>query len=160
MHRIRICFLDTEFEHDIFELIRAFYPEAAFDIRYGRGEETADEESPELSFTVFRTEDDYCIEQTEGERSLIRVPVVEGQSGDGREALLSCDAEERIRRHAARKEQKDSLKTELYQLLVEKKRAYTSLGRSYRDPACQAGDGDAGRRHGKPRGCRVHAGKV
>ena len=28
MHRIRICFLDTEFEHDIFELIRAFFPEA------------------------------------------------------------------------------------------------------------------------------------
>ena len=120
MHRIRICFLDTEFEHDIFELIRAFFPEALFDIRYERNGETEDEESPDLSFTVFRTEDHYYIEQTEGERTLICVPVVEGQSGDGQEALLSCDAEERIRRHAARKEQKDSLKTELYELLVRK----------------------------------------
>ena len=120
MHRIRICFLDTEFEHDIFELIRAFFPEALFDIRYERSGETEDEESPDLSFTVFRTEDHYYIEQTEGERTLICVPVVEGQSGDGQEALLSCDAEERIRRHAARKEQKDSLKTELYELLVRK----------------------------------------
>ena len=126
MHRIRICFRDTEFEHDIFELIRAFWPEAVFTIHYDDTEESGEEEAPDLSFTVFRTEKEYCIEQSEGERKLIRVPVVEGQSADGQNALLSCaanprpaDAGERVRRHALRKEQKDLLKTELYGYLAE-----------------------------------------
>ena len=49
MYKIRILFLDREFEHDVYELIRAFYPESEIHTIYE--EETAQEEY-NLSFTV------------------------------------------------------------------------------------------------------------
>ena len=49
MYKIRILFLDREFEHDVYELIWAFYPESEIHTIYE--EETAQEEY-NLSFTV------------------------------------------------------------------------------------------------------------
>lgn len=40
MYKIDILFLDREFEHDVYELIKAFYPEAEIHTSYekkGRG---------------------------------------------------------------------------------------------------------------------------
>ena len=36
MFKISILFLDREFEHDIYELIRAFYPESEINVSYTR----------------------------------------------------------------------------------------------------------------------------
>ena len=49
MYKIRILFLDREFEHDVYELIRAFYPESEIHTIY---EEEAGQEEYNLSFTV------------------------------------------------------------------------------------------------------------
>ena len=34
LYKIEICFLDKDFEHDIYELIKAFYPEAEIRMTY------------------------------------------------------------------------------------------------------------------------------
>ena len=56
MCKIQILFLDREFEHDIYELIKAFYPEAEFLISYEQVEEIC-----ETVFRVSRREDGYEI---------------------------------------------------------------------------------------------------
>ncbi len=134
MCKIRICFLDTEFEHDVFELIRAFYPEASFDVRYKEtgqvepevladdaGKARSDAPDLLLDFKVSRTDEEYRIEQTAGEPEILRVPVAEGLVPGEQKALLSCaDARGLHHMHAVRKAQKDLIKTALYHLLVKK----------------------------------------
>ena len=41
MFKISILFLDREFEHDIYELIRAFYPESEINVSYESEEQDA-----------------------------------------------------------------------------------------------------------------------
>ena len=64
MYKIRILFKNREFEHDIYELIRAFYPEAELLVSYDEAEE---EENADLSFTVEKEEQSFLIHYQNGE---------------------------------------------------------------------------------------------
>lgn len=83
MCKIQILFLDREFEHDIYELIKAFYPGAEFHISYS--------EEEEICGTVFRVEkigNDYEIRyKNEEHKGVVHAEVIEGQT---RDALISC----------------------------------------------------------------------
>ena len=48
MYKIRILFENRDFEHDIYELIRAFYPEAEIFVSYEKEEEA----EADLAFRV------------------------------------------------------------------------------------------------------------
>ena len=107
MYKISIVFLDREFEHDIYELIRAFYPECEIDI----SGETA--EKCDLCFRIEK-QDQSCLiyYRNEQKHGVISAEFIQGQSSD---ALLSCTEDA----HALRKENKDRVKYALYQLLVK-----------------------------------------
>ena len=110
MCKIIIRFDNTDFEHDIFELIRAFYPEAVFDVRYGSSGGKA-EGDPDMDFHVWKEDGLYKITyQTKESSGTISAGSEKGQSGepDG-DALLLCE----------RKEIKDKIKYPLYQILTE-----------------------------------------
>ncbi len=114
MYKIRILFKNREFEHDIYELIRAFYPEAELLVSYDEAEE---EENADLSFTVEKEEQSFLIHYQNGEhKGVASGEVIKGQSSD---ALLSCKEEEKEKAHALRKEQKDIIKQVLYRILVK-----------------------------------------
>ena len=109
MFKIGILFEDREFEHDIYELIRAFYPGSEIHSFYEKEEETCD-----LFFKITKQA------ETKGVAS---AEFIKGQSSD---ALVSCtDAEnqnaavQKERAHAVRKERKDTVKIALYKLLVK-----------------------------------------
>ena len=53
MFKISILFLDREFEHDIYELIRAFYPESEINVSYESEEQDA--AGTDLRFRVEKT---------------------------------------------------------------------------------------------------------
>lgn len=107
MCKIQILFLNREFEHDVYELIKAFYPEAEFCISY--------EEEEEKCGTVFRVEkmeDGFQIKyKNEEHKGTVFAGVIEGQSED---ALISCCKTMELRRQA-----KDSIKYALYRVLVK-----------------------------------------
>lgn len=122
--KISILFLDREFEHDVYELIKAFFPGAEFRTSY----EEEDKEC-EWRFRIERTGDSFQIRYTNGAHSgVASASVIEGQSSD---ALLSCtgeDAEgcsglpEKLLAqdsHELRKRNKDSIKYALYGVLVK-----------------------------------------
>ena len=116
MYKIGILFHNREFEHDIYELIRAFYPDSEISSLFGE-EGEAGEEAFDLFFRVEKQEE-FQISYKSGEnRGVIAASLIQGQSSD---APLSCeDAEAKRRAHALRKEQKDVLKYALYNLLVK-----------------------------------------
>ena len=118
MHNIRICFLNTDFESDVYELIRAFYPESAFTVIY-QEEDAENQISPDLDFCFRKADTSYRIEQRAGTIRTEEVPAAEGLLKTSREALLSCSTEEQIRLHKLRKEQKDRIKTALYDMLCQ-----------------------------------------
>ena len=62
LYKIEICFLDKDFEHDIYELIKAFYPEAEIRMTY-EAEET---HFCDLLFVSSKAEGSYLI-RYEGE---------------------------------------------------------------------------------------------
>ena len=108
MCSIGIQFLNTDFEHDIFELIRAFYPEAVFNISY------EDDDPPEcdLLFRVKTEGGQYSVFYQKNDMSgVFYAGDIKGQTGQtgqtGRNALLMRE----------RKESKDSIKYELYHVL-------------------------------------------
>ncbi|MBQ0001032.1 MAG: coproporphyrinogen dehydrogenase HemZ [Clostridiales bacterium] len=112
MYKIGILFRNREFEHDVYELIRAFYPETELTSCY--------EELPEgqdLTFTVDRIADDFQIayDQAEGNKGVISVSVVGG--AESTDAAASGTQTEITR--DIRKQNKDALKYGLYQLLVK-----------------------------------------
>ncbi|MDO4307002.1 MAG: coproporphyrinogen dehydrogenase HemZ [Eubacteriales bacterium] len=122
--KIQILFLDREFEHDVYELIKAFYPEAEFRISYEEEEEECG-----TVFRVERTEDGFQIKyKNEEHRGVVHAAVIEGQSAD---ALISCishngkpgSAERTGRRTQEemelRKQNKDAVKYALYRILVK-----------------------------------------
>lgn len=122
MCKIQILFLDREFEHDIYELIKAFYPGAEFHISY--------EEEEKIYGTVFRVErtgDGYEIRyENEEHKGVDHAEMIEGQTGD---ALISCQsggtseeipgAKRSREAMELRKKNKDSIKYVLYRVLVK-----------------------------------------
>ncbi|MGN8886428.1 coproporphyrinogen dehydrogenase HemZ [Blautia sp. HCP28S3_G10] len=110
LYKIGILFLEREFEHDIYELIRAFYPESSLTSFYSSEEVT----ECDLFFRI-EDQDGCCLigYENEEKKGAITAEFTEGQSSD---ALISCDKD---RAHAVRKERKDQLKFALYQLLVK-----------------------------------------
>ena len=121
LYRISILFQDKEFEHDVYELIKAFYPEAEIHSLYSEPEQPS---CCDLSLRVSREEADgqesFVIRYKNEEHSgITSTAVIKGQSGnEGKDALISCDQSKEVL-HALRKENKDVLKYGLYQLLVK-----------------------------------------
>ena len=115
LYKIDILFLDKEFEHDIYELIRAFYPESEITSSYE--EKGAD---CDLYFRIEKQDDSCMIYYEDNEnKGVTSAEFVEGQSSD---ALVSCTdaqgSDTKERAHAIRKERKDIVKIALYKLLV------------------------------------------
>lgn len=126
MCKIQILFLDREFEHDIYELIKAFYPEAEFCISY--------EEEEEKCGTVFRIEPtaEGCQIKFKNEehRGVCQATIIKGQSKD---ALVSLQEQKEKNAEGfpdsspkrtqeemeLRKQNKDSVKYALYHVLVK-----------------------------------------
>lgn len=133
MCKIQILFLDREFEHDVYELIKAFYPEAEFRISYEE-----EEEEYGTVFRIERTVEGFQIRyKNEEHQGVVHAAVMEGQSAD---ALISCIPKNGIREEEnrngkaassghtgkrtqeameLRKKNKDSVKYALYQVLVK-----------------------------------------
>ena len=119
MFKIGILFEDREFEHDIYELIRAFYPGSEIHSFYEKEEEACD-----LFFKITKQADSCVISYENAEtKGVTSAEFIKGQSSD---ALVSCtDAEnqdasvQKERAHAVRKERKDIVKIALYKLLVK-----------------------------------------
>ena len=104
MCKITICFLDKTFEHDVYELIKAFYPEAVFTFQ-----EEPDPSDADLYFQIEQEERQFRISY--------RI------KGDGSEVFADRFTgtefpEDHRQLHLLRKKNKDSLKYSLYELLV------------------------------------------
>ena len=115
MYKIDILFLDKEFEHDIYELIRAFYPGSEITSSYDERKEGC-----ALYFRIEKQDESCMIRYEDHEnKGVTSAEFVEGQSSD---ALVSClaseDADAKEQAHAIRKERKDIVKLALYKLLV------------------------------------------
>ena len=112
MYKIDILFLDREFEHDVYELIKAFYPEAEIHTLY----DEAEAGEYDLRFRVEREDETYKISYDRRENVTAGFTERKGvASADviGEDKLTVKDP------HALRKENKDALKYALYQLLVK-----------------------------------------
>ena len=112
MYKIDILFLDREFEHDVYELIKAFYPEAEIHTLY----DEAEAGEYDLRFRVERENETYKISYDRRENVTAGFTERKGvASADviGEDKLTVKDP------HALRKENKDALKYALYQLLVK-----------------------------------------
>ena len=117
MYKIGILFENREFEHDVYELIKAFYPEAEIHTLY-----EDDEAEYDLRFRVERENDNYIIkyeraenlpnQETEKKGAITAEVITDETTGENAECGIK-DA------HALRKENKDSIKYALYQLLVK-----------------------------------------
>ena len=100
MYKIGILFENRECEHDVYELIKAFYPEAEIHTLYEN-----DEAEYDLRFRVERENDNYIIKYERAEeKGVVSAEVITDEIKDA---------------HALRKENKDSIKYALYQLLVK-----------------------------------------
>ena len=121
MYKISILFQDQEFEHDVYELIKAFYPEAEIRSIYSETEKTDD---IDLFFGIYREaaggEDSFVIRYKNEEHcGTSSTAVIKGQSVNAdKDALISCE-ESKDAQHALRKQNKDVLKYGLYQVLVK-----------------------------------------
>ena len=116
LYKIGILFQDREFEHDIYEQIRAFYPGSEICSFYEEEEAGCD-----LYFRIEKQGDSCVIRYEDHEnKGVTSAEFIEGQSSD---ALISCvdadDSEAKERAHAIRKERKDIVKIALYKLLVK-----------------------------------------
>lgn len=112
MYKISIQLLDREFEHDVYELIRAFYPEAEFHIVYEEEESECD-----CSFLIFRGEDSVQIRfKNQQHNGVTSASVIKGHSEN---APLLCETDVLQDAHELRKANKDAVKSALYQVLVK-----------------------------------------
>ena len=105
-----ILFYDRDFEHDVYELIRAFYPGQFLKTVY-------DEEAlppAAVHFTVRKNGLFYEISYTDQEDSRRVLVQLTGQSGT--DALISCIDGNPL---AVRKENKDRIKKALYEMLKD-----------------------------------------
>lgn len=112
MYKIGVLFLDRDFENDIYELIKAFYPEAEI-IRFF--DEADQGETYDSFFRIERQKDDYRISyQTEEHKGTACVSLIEGHFGPGqKEALFEWS------KLAQRRLHKDHIKMALYRVLVK-----------------------------------------
>ena len=111
MCKIGILLLDRDFEHDIYELIKAFYPEGDIHSLYEK-----DEEEYDIFFTVKKENDNFVIKyETKDQKGVASAEVIRGADGDS-----SQETHEKLRdAHELRKANKDSLKYALYNVLVK-----------------------------------------
>ena len=128
MYKIGILFQNRDFEHDVYELIKAFYPGNEIVSLYEE-----DDADYDIRFRVSRDEEGYTISYNNGiEKKTAHGAVIEGQSsGEASDALISCNDA-----HDIRRKNKDAIKYALYQML-------------YRHPSCENGYGNAGVRNEK-----------
>ena len=138
MFKIGILFEDREFEHDIYELIRAFYPgsEIHSSMKRRRGLVTF--------FKITKQADSCVISGNAETKGVTSAEFIKGQSSD---ALVSCmdtegqdESEQKERARAIRKERKDIVKIALYKL-GEADGQDSSVGKSYRYPSGETCDG-------------------
>ena len=137
MYKIDILFLDKEFEHDIYELIRAFYPGSEITSSYDERKEGCD-----LYFRIEKQDESCMIRYEDHEnKGVTSAEFVEGQSSD---ALVSCsaseDADAKEQAHAIRKERKDIV-TGTVQVIGQPDGQNPSMGKPDRDPSGEAGNG-------------------
>ena len=106
MCKIGILLLDRDFEHDVYELIKAFYPEGDIRSLYEK-----DEEDYDIFFTVKKDEENFIIRyETQKKKGVAQAAVITGadknsskeNAQDGQEAIMDA--------HQLRKANKDSLK--------------------------------------------------
>ena len=109
MYKIGILFENREFEHDVYELIKAFYPEAEIHTLY-----EDDEAEYDLLFCVERDNENYFIKYDRKENPEIKETEIKGVASA--EVIMDSAVKDP---HALRKENKDSIKYALYQLLVK-----------------------------------------
>ena len=104
MCKIGILLLDRDFEHDVYELIKAFYPEGDIHSLYEK-----DEEEYDIFFTVKKENDDFVINyETKDCKGATCAQIIKG-----------ADEKEASDAHELRKANKDSLKYALYNVLVK-----------------------------------------
>ena len=120
MCKIGILFKNRDFEHDVYELIKAFYPEAEIHTLYENGEAEYD-----LRFSVERDNDSYIIkyERTENlskqeteQKGVISADILSKENA-------GCGIQDA---HALRKENKDNL-----DVWTKKDKNNTSSDQSY-----------------------------
>ena len=111
MCKIGILLLDRDFEHDIYELIKAFYPEGDIHSLYEKDEAVYD-----IFFTVKKENDNFVIKyETKDQKGVASAEVIRGADGDS-----SQETHEKLMdAHELRKANKDSLKYALYNVLVK-----------------------------------------
>ena len=109
LYRIGILFQNRDFEHDVYELIKAFYPGNEIISLYEE-----DDADYDIRFRVLRDEGGYAISYDNGiDKQTAHGAVTEGQSsGEASDALISCDDA-----HDTRRKNKDAIKYALYQML-------------------------------------------
>ena len=109
MYKIGILFQNRDFEHDVYELIKAFYPGNEIVSLYEE-----DDADYDIRFRVLRDEEGYTISYNNGiEKKTAHGAVIEGQSsGEASDALISCNDA-----HDIRRKNKDAIKYALYQML-------------------------------------------
>ncbi len=109
MYKIGILFQNRDFEHDVYELIKAFYPGNEIVSFYEE-----DDADYDIRFRVSRDEEGYTISYNNGiEKETAHGAVIEGQSsGEASDALISCNDA-----HDIRRKNKDAIKYALYQML-------------------------------------------
>ena len=107
--KIGILFKNRDFEHDVYELIKAFYPGNEIVSFYEE-----DDADYDIRFRVSRDEEGYTISYNNGiEKETAHGAVIEGQSsGEASDALISCNDA-----HDIRRKNKDAIKYALYQML-------------------------------------------
>ncbi|MGO5542685.1 coproporphyrinogen dehydrogenase HemZ [Blautia sp. HCP3S3_H10_1] len=129
--KIGILLLDRDFEHDVYELIKAFYPEGDIHSLYEK-----DEEEYDIFFTVKKENDNFVIKyETKDHKGIASAEVIRGADGDpgeNQEAInqenkteagavnLVCGSQKKVLdAHELRKANKDNLKYALYNVLVK-----------------------------------------
>ena len=111
--KIGILFENRDFEHDVYELIKAFYPEAEIHTLYEN-----DGAEYDLRFSVERDNDSYIIKYEKAEN--LSKQETEKKGVISADILSKKDAGYGMQdAHALRKENKDTIKYALYQLLVK-----------------------------------------
>ena len=144
MCKIGILLLDRDFEHDIYELIKAFYPEGDIHSLYEK-----DEEEYDIFFTVKKENDNFVIKyETKDQKGVASAEVIRGADGDS-----SQETHEKLMdAHEFRKANKDSLKYAY--------RQNPSMGESYGNSSGQACHGDDREWYEKYRDCTGNAGAL
>lgn len=119
MYKIGILFLDNKFEHDIYELTKAFYPESEIHSIY---EEKHCEENYDLFLRIKERDDSFYIQyESEEHKGVLCAETIEGHSRrQDKDALVSCkEKDEKALERAMRKENKDIMKGILYKILIK-----------------------------------------